>query len=113
MRLSTYEIILPILDKDGKEIADYRLMVNGLYGAYDIVAKGRLRKNFGGQICRTAARTQGTSSPKRSSHTQKRSGRTCRYEIAFPYIQKSFRRFRHRIGYYADLRLQFPLPVLL
>ena len=39
MRLSTYEIILPLIGKDKKEISDYRLMVNGLYGAFDIVAK--------------------------------------------------------------------------
>ena len=50
MRLSTYEIILPLLDKDEKEIADYRLMVNGLYGAYDIVSKEDCEKISAGKF---------------------------------------------------------------
>ena len=50
MRLSTYEIILPLVGKDGKEIADYRLMVNGLYGAYDIVAKEECEKISAGKF---------------------------------------------------------------
>lgn len=50
MRLSTYEIILPLLDKDIKEIADYRLMVNGLYGAFDIVAKEECEKISAGKF---------------------------------------------------------------
>ena len=50
MRLSTYEIILPLLDKDRKEIANYRLMVNGLYGAYDIVAKEECEKISAGKF---------------------------------------------------------------
>ena len=50
MRLSTYEIILPLLDKDRKEIADYRLMVNGLYGAFDIVAKEDCEKISAGKF---------------------------------------------------------------
>ena len=43
MRLSTYE-------KDKKEIEDYRLMVNGLYGAYDIVAKEDCEKISAGKF---------------------------------------------------------------
>ena len=39
MRVSTYEIILPLVDKDGAEISDYLLFVNGLYGAIDVVEK--------------------------------------------------------------------------
>lgn len=50
MRLSTYEIILPLLDKDEKEIADYRLMVNGLYGAFDIVTKEDCEKISAGKF---------------------------------------------------------------
>lgn len=50
MRLSTYEIILPLLDKDKREIADYRLMANGLYGAYDIVAKDDCEKIIAGKF---------------------------------------------------------------
>ena len=50
MRLSTYEIILPLVGKDGKEIADYRLMVNGLYGAFDIVAKEDCEKISAGKF---------------------------------------------------------------
>jgi len=50
MRLSTYEIILPLLDKDRKEIANYRLMVNGLYGAYDIVEKEACEKISAGKF---------------------------------------------------------------
>ena len=50
MRLSTYEIILPLLDKDEKEIADYRLMVNGLYGAFDIISKENCEKISAGKF---------------------------------------------------------------
>ena len=37
MRLSTYEIILPLIGKDDKEIEGKTLLVNGLYGAVDVV----------------------------------------------------------------------------
>ena len=37
MRISTYEIILPLIGKDDKEIAGKALLVNGLYGAIDVV----------------------------------------------------------------------------
>ena len=50
MKVSRYEIILPLVGKDGKEIEDYRLMVNGLYGAYDIVAKEECEKVLAGRF---------------------------------------------------------------
>lgn len=50
MRLSTYEIILPLIGKDEKEIADYRLMVNGLYGAFDIVEQADCEKISAGKF---------------------------------------------------------------
>ena len=39
MRISTYEIILPLLDENETEIPDRLLFTNGLYGAIDIVEK--------------------------------------------------------------------------
>ena len=39
MRLSNYEMILPLIGADEKEIDDRALLVNGLYGAFDIVPK--------------------------------------------------------------------------
>ena len=39
MRLSTYEIILPLVGADEKPIEGYALLVNGLYGAMDVVPK--------------------------------------------------------------------------
>ena len=37
MRTSTYEIILPLIGRDEKEIQGKKLLVNGLYGAMDVV----------------------------------------------------------------------------
>ena len=37
MRISTYEIILPLMGQDEKEIEGKSLLVNGLYGAVDVV----------------------------------------------------------------------------
>ncbi len=37
MRSSTYEIFLPLIDEDEKEIEGKALLVNGLYGAMDVV----------------------------------------------------------------------------
>ena len=37
MRISTYEIVLPLIGEDEKEIEGYTLLVNGLYGALDVV----------------------------------------------------------------------------
>ena len=39
MRVSTYEIILPLIGEDETEIPDYAFFMNGLYGAIDIVEK--------------------------------------------------------------------------
>ena len=39
MRVSTYEIFLPLIGTDEKEIEDRALVVNGLYGAVDVVKK--------------------------------------------------------------------------
>ena len=39
MRLSTYEIILPLIDGKEEEIKDRTLLINGLYGAMDILPK--------------------------------------------------------------------------
>ena len=39
MRLSTYEIILPLVGTDEKQIEGYALLVNGLYCAVDVVPK--------------------------------------------------------------------------
>ena len=50
MKVSSYEITLPLVGKDEKEIEDYRLMVNGLYGAYDIVAKEDCEKISAGKF---------------------------------------------------------------
>lgn len=36
-RTSTYEIILPLIGTDGRQMADRALLVNGLYGAVDVV----------------------------------------------------------------------------
>ena len=37
MHLSKYDIILPLIDKDGKNVEDKSLLFNGIYGALDIV----------------------------------------------------------------------------
>ena len=37
MQLSKYDIILPLIDKDGKNVKDKSLLFNGIYGALDIV----------------------------------------------------------------------------
>ena len=37
MKLSAYEIFLPLVGTDEKQIAGYALLVNGLYGAVDVV----------------------------------------------------------------------------
>lgn len=39
MRLSNYEIILPLIGEDEKLIASHALLVNGLFGAMDVVTK--------------------------------------------------------------------------
>ena len=42
MRLSTYEIILPLVGTDEKPMEGYALLVNGLYGAMDVVPEDTL-----------------------------------------------------------------------
>lgn len=44
MRISTYEIILPLFDKNKNEIPGKTLLVNGLYGAFDIIDKNDAQK---------------------------------------------------------------------
>ncbi len=44
MRTSTYEIILPLIGKDDKEIKGKALLVNGLYGAIDVVDEATAAK---------------------------------------------------------------------
>ena len=39
MRLSNYEIILPLIGEDENIIPSHALLVNGLYGAMDVVTK--------------------------------------------------------------------------
>ena len=46
MRLSTYEIILPLVGTDEKPIEGYMLLTNGLYGAVDVVPKEDADKLF-------------------------------------------------------------------
>ena len=50
MRISTYEIVLPLIEQDGKTIKDYVLILNGLYGAADIVTLDDAEKLTGGRI---------------------------------------------------------------
>lgn len=50
MRTSTYEIILPIIGEDGKAIADHVLLMNGLYGAMDVVKTEEAEKLRAGDI---------------------------------------------------------------
>ncbi|MBR3722885.1 MAG: radical SAM protein [Selenomonadaceae bacterium] len=50
MRTSTYEIILPLIGKDGVEIEDYALLVNGIYGAFDVVEKNTAEKIASGDV---------------------------------------------------------------
>ena len=44
MRVSTYEIILPLIGKDDKIIEGKALLVNGLYGALDVVDEATASK---------------------------------------------------------------------
>lgn len=49
MRTSTYEILLPLMDGSEK-IKDRALLVNGLYGAYDVVTKTEAEKISAGDF---------------------------------------------------------------
>ena len=44
MRASKYEIILPLIGKDDKKIKGKALLVNGLYGALDVVDEATASK---------------------------------------------------------------------
>ena len=44
MRVSSYEIILPLIGKDDKVIEGKALLVNGLYGALDVVDEATASK---------------------------------------------------------------------
>ena len=50
MRVSTYEIFLPLIDTDGREIDGKALLVNGLYGALDVVGKTEALKLRAGKL---------------------------------------------------------------
>ncbi|MBQ7515558.1 MAG: 4Fe-4S cluster-binding domain-containing protein [Schwartzia sp.] len=50
MRKSTYEIILPLIGGDEKEIEGYTLLVNGLYGAMDVVKREEAEKFAAGDF---------------------------------------------------------------
>ena len=39
MRTSTYEIFLPLINEKEEEIKDRTLLINGLYGAMDVLKK--------------------------------------------------------------------------
>ena len=55
MRLSTYEIILPLVGTDEKPIEGYALLVNGLYGAVDVVPKADAAKLQAGNLAGLSA----------------------------------------------------------
>ena len=50
MRRSTYEIILPLVGEDDREIEGKALLVNGLYSSFDIVAKDDAEKIVAGDF---------------------------------------------------------------
>jgi len=52
MRVSTYEIFLPLIGTDEKEIEDRALLVNGLYGAVDVVTKEDADKIAAGEFAK-------------------------------------------------------------
>ena len=39
LRTSTYELFLPLINMEEEEVADRTLLINGLYGATDILKK--------------------------------------------------------------------------
>ena len=50
MNVSNYEIILPLIGEDEKEIKSHTLLINGLYGAIDVVTKEAADKIKSGDI---------------------------------------------------------------
>ena len=55
MRLSTYEIILPLVGTDEKPMEGYALLVNGLYGAMDVVPEEDAKKLQAGDFAGLSA----------------------------------------------------------
>ena len=39
LHISKYEIVLPLVSENGVEIEDFALLVNGIYGAFDVAEK--------------------------------------------------------------------------
>ncbi|SEH46571.1 radical SAM/SPASM domain-containing protein [Selenomonas sp. KH1T6] len=50
MHTSKYEIVLPLIDKNGVEIEDFALLVSGIYGAFDVVEKKTVEKIAAGDV---------------------------------------------------------------
>ena len=44
LHISKYEIVLPLVSENGVEIEDFALLVNGIYGAFDVVEKPTAEK---------------------------------------------------------------------
>ena len=82
MRLSTYEIILPLVGTDEKPIEGYTLLTNGLYGAVDVVPKEDADKLQAGDFAGLPA----TAYAARTYHTQRRSGRTGGPKTSFTHL---------------------------
>ena len=55
MKLSAYEIFLPLVGTDEKQIEGYALLVNGLYGAVDVVKKEEADKLQAGDFAGLSA----------------------------------------------------------
>ena len=50
LHISKYEIVLPLVSENGVEIEDFALLVNGIYGAFDVVEKPTAEKIIAGDI---------------------------------------------------------------
>ena len=50
MHTSKYEIVLPLVGENGVEIEGFALLVNGIYGAFDVVEKDTAEKIAAGDI---------------------------------------------------------------
>ena len=46
MRVSTYELFLPLINEKEEDIKDRTILFNGLYGALDILKKEDAGKSF-------------------------------------------------------------------
>lgn len=58
MRVSTYEIILPLIDRNGSESQEHALLANGIYGAFDVIPKEAASKIVAGDIAALAPALQ-------------------------------------------------------